>query len=768
MKNCKILLAGGVAATALFLPFAAMAQDSSEKSSAREQRAADTDIIVTATRREETVLEVPLSIAAYSQETLDLKGVRNIDDLSRITPGLTITSGFGGIKYIAVRGLSSIVGATMTGVYIDDTPVQVRSLSVSTNFYPALFDLERVEVLRGPQGTLFGSGSMGGAVRFIQSEPGLKEYSGSVRAELGFTEGGDPSYEIGAAVGGPIVEDKVGFRISGYRRRDGGYIDRVPYVPSRGTPEKNSNPAETTVANLALSFAPVEGLTITPSVFYQQIDREGIDQFWTFVEGSPRTPLRRFTSGEGVDSFNRDRALIYSLKAEYDLGPVTLINSTSILDRKTRSIEDGSAYFLDLFRLPFDFSLPAFFDERTSLTVESTQRSFTQELRLQSNPDPDSRLSYVFGLFYQNSRQTLTERDFAATPGAYLLPTEIDGVFARAFDRSRDRQYAAFGQVDYRLSDRLTATAGARVSRLEFDFFNTIGGSFFGGDSTASGRTSETPITPKFGIEYRATPDLMIYASAAKGFRPGGANPGGSPVACAADLAALGLSAVPRQYRSDSVWSYEVGAKGRMGRAVTFAASAFNIDWSNVQRPRLLSSCGVAFIENLGEARSRGFDAQITLTPAEGLSLDVGVGYMDTTQRTTVPTPSNATVQGTITRKGDRFAVPWIVTAALDYETSLGRDDLDGYAHVQYDLKSAYSRPSGNIEFNPVSSRSDDQHFVSARAGIRRGPVDVSLYVNNLLNSRDILALTNFSPSERVLVNTYRPRTFGITAGYRF
>jgi len=773
-----------ISALALACPFAASAQTAPSE----ERRASDTDIVVTATRREESVLDVPLSVAAFSQESLDQKSVRNIEDLARITPGLSISQGFSGIKYIAIRGLSSSVGATMTGVYVDDTPVQVRSLVLSTNFYPALYDLERVEVLRGPQGTLFGAGAMGGAVRFILAKPSLTEFSGNMRGELGITEGGDWSWEAGGAVGGPIVQDKVGFRASAYYRRDGGYIDRVPFVAGRGTREEDSNSGETLVGNLALTFAPTDNLTITPSAFYQKVDRHDASTYWTWRADSPRAALPVFQSGEGVPSLGTDKSALYSVKAELDLGAVSLISNSAITDRTSSSSDDSTAYLLDVFQgslgptwnflfgsLGFgqfgpDLALPNA-AEVTSINLGMTQKAFTQELRLQSN-NPDSSLKYVFGLFYQNSRQTTQEYDIAPNTGGapylFLFPTGAGGVVAESTNRIRDRQYAAFGQIDYELLEGLTLSAGARISRVEFDFYARSLGAFGGTGIPETGSSKETPVTPKFGIEYQPDPNLMFYASAAKGFRSGGANPGGDNVACQTDLEELGYSAIPRSYKSDSVWSYEVGAKGRVGRFATFQASAFNIDWNDIQRTRSLLSCTSIFTENFGKARSRGFEAQVTLTPAQGLSFDIGVGYTDATQRQTISTLAAAPVQGTILRKGDRFATPWVVNLAADYETALGSDDLLGYGHIQYDYKSGWSVKPGNVGFNPLFSRTDDQHFVSARMGVRNGPVDVSLFVTNLFNARDVIGRLNFSPAERLQIQTYRPRTWGITAGYRF
>jgi iron complex outermembrane recepter protein len=780
-------------ALALVGPVAALAQTTPSSQSA--SNGSLQEIIVTATRRAETLLDVPISMAAYTQESLDQKGVRSIEDLARITPGLSIMQGFSGIKYISIRGVESRWGATTTGVYIDETPVQVRSLSISTNFYPGLFDLERVEVLRGPQGTLFGAGAMGGAVRFILAKPGLTEYTGSARTELGFTERGELSGEAGGAIGGPLVPDKIGFRASGYYRQDGGYVDRVPFHANRGTSEEDSNSRDVQVGNLAFTFAPIDSIKITPSVFYQEVNRDDTDQFWTWKESSTREPLPNFTNGEGVASWGMDKTALYSLNAEYDPGPVTLISNTSYMDREVVSRDDGTAFILDVLgpavlrsdgmggvrSTIFSDQLPDA-GERSTINVWMTQRSFTQELRLQSNPDANSKLSYVFGLFYQNLRQSVVERDAATVPDVFSrnvvaplfglpvgtpLPLEPDGAYSVAFDGTRDEQYAAFLNMDYQLTDRLTVSAGARISRMEFDFLGTS--EFVGIPDRATGRAEETPTTPKFGIEYKPSESWLVYASAAEGFRPGGANRLVGEGTCVHELNALGMTQVPAEYQPDSVWSYELGAKGRIGRAVTISTSVFNVDWTDRQQLRTLLPCGSVFIDNLGDARSRGFDAQVTLNPIDGLSFDLGVGYQDTTFQDTIYAAVATNPKPIVSRKGDRLATPWVANFATDYETALGSGDLRGYGHVQYDFKSDWETSNpGNQSYNPATAPQDDQHFVSARAGVRKGAVDVSLFVNNLLDSQDVIGKLNFAPSERLLIQTFRPRTWGLTANYRF
>jgi outer membrane receptor protein involved in Fe transport len=789
MSLRKFLITG---ASALALcPAAAFAQADSP------QGATDTDsndIIVTATRREASVLKTPVSMEAYSQEKLDIKGVRSIEDLARMTPGVSINQGTFGIKYLVVRGLTSSVGATMNGVYIDDTPVQVRSVSLTTNFYPAMFDLERVEVLRGPQGTLFGASAMGGAVRFITAKPGLDKFSGYGRAEIGFTEGGSASYEGGAAVGGPLVQDKIGFRASIYYRHDGGYVDRVPLFTNFGFAEKNANTRDTFVGNFAMTFKPTEDITITPGVFFQQANRHGDDQVWEWRPGTVnpfRPVLPAWTNRDNIDGQGKDRATIYSLKAEFDMGPATIISNTAYNNRRARNVDDLTGFFKDLLgqrQVGGALETALGVDFRSYYDLKMTQKSFVQELRVQSNPS-DSKLSYVAGLFFQSTKQGAIEFDLSPNPGGIvglipLIPA-VNGNLGYLLDSAKDRQFAVFGQLDYKLTDTISVSAGLRYSYVTFDF-KQVGGNNLPTDVVTTGRTSENPITPKFGIEYNPSDDLMFYASAGKGFRPGGSNsvPVTSTLSpeCRAALLNIGYTETPRSYESDSTWSYEIGAKGRVGGAVTFAADVFQIDWTNVQRTRSVPNCGNPFIDNLGASRARGVEAKITLTPTRGLTLDANLSYTDATVAKTLvrgpyvdaagkPQPADE-----IVTKGDRFAPKWLVSLTGDYETEIG-NGLTGYAHLQYDYRSGYNTPTGNAGFIALYGRVFQRDFVSARLGIRTGGVDISAYVNNLLDSKQELARlvlggdpnpVGSTSSDRLLRTLYRPRTWGVTASYRF
>ena len=274
------------------------------------------EVVVTATRREERLQDVPISVSAFSQEKLDQQGLRSIDDPRRLTPGVTFQrNGTGSAANyndessdISIRGIDSEAGTSTTGIYIDDTPVQSRHISFgSVNAFPELFDVDRVEVLRGPQGTLFGAGAEGGAVRFISPQASLTQDSGYIRSELTTTRNGDPSYELGAAGGGPIIDDVLGFRVSASYRRDGGWVDRVNYSLTPNppdsllpTPEFNritqsdANWQETVTLRGALKWAVSDTLSVSPSLYYQQLHINDTASYWVGLSNpSADTLLQR-------------------------------------------------------------------------------------------------------------------------------------------------------------------------------------------------------------------------------------------------------------------------------------------------------------------------------------------------------------------------------------------------------------------------------------------------------------------------------------------
>ena len=283
---------------------------------------------MTATRHEESLSKVPISVTALTQEALDVRGVKDFQDVARFTPGVNIDNS--GTNNISIRGIASTGGAGTTGIYLDDTPIQMRALAFNPDeALPKTFDIDRVEVLRGPQGTLFGSGSEGGTVRYITTQPSLTKTSIYSRAEVSYTEGGDPSYEAGVAGGMPLIDGTLGVRASVWYRRDGGYIDRIDPT-TLATEQKNANYDQTMLVRLAAVWAATDHLTVTPSFYYQDRYRNDVENYWPLYSDPDSN---RFVSANPTQRSAPDRFYIPALKIEADFGATKLISNTSYYHR---------------------------------------------------------------------------------------------------------------------------------------------------------------------------------------------------------------------------------------------------------------------------------------------------------------------------------------------------------------------------------------------------------------------------------------------------
>jgi len=769
------------------------------------------EIVVTAQRREERLSDVPLSISAFSQERLDSQGVRSIDDIARLTPGVTFTRGDarnGQASTISIRGVASNAGASTTGIYIDDTPIQIRTLGYSSyNTFPQIFDLERVEVLRGPQGTLFGAGSEGGTVRFITPQPNLTETSGYVRSEVAGTQYGDPTYEGGAAFGTPIIENKLAFRVSGWYRRDGGWVDRTNWDrttrTSTGDVESNANWQNAYVGKLALTYAPTDALRITPSVYYQKLKANDSPNYWSVLsdEGSGR-----FDNGNSVRQTSEDRFYLPALKVEWQFGPATLVSNSGYFNRKNEALNDYSAFEAGLWAgSPY---FPAGFFAPTRQINQ--QSNFTQELRLQSAGE--GRLSWVMGAFFSNSRQTAKQfvqdtflpglynsitgcnftdpppplippRPNACPPGAFGFGQPLaDGLYTFVAEPiiSRDKQTAIYSQVDFKATEQLTLTAGVRASKTKVDAAAQYRGPVVGPPVADTGSQDEKPVTPKVGASYKISDDHMVYLTAAKGFRIGGYNPRvGLP--CGGQLASLGLfengvPAAPKLFDSDTVWSYEIGAKDAfLGGRLQLASSVYYIDWKNIQQGVALQ-CGFQFVANQGSATSKGADIDLLLDATSNLKFGLSLGYSDAKYDENVLGGPTATLP--LVSAGDHIVgSPWTGAAFAQVGFS-AFGERQGYARLDYqyrakqsDLVSASNPANGTYNPNAVFPLQQTD-ILSARIGMKWSGLDVSAFVNNLTDSHPTLSRAlsgGIGPVPTLYQQTtFRPRTYGLTLMYRF
>ncbi|HEX9787985.1 MAG TPA: TonB-dependent receptor [Candidatus Binatia bacterium] len=693
--------------------------------------AADKDeIIVTATKRAESVYDIPLSITAVDMETLERKGVRDLEELSRSVPGLVVNLvNEPSPKSIIIRGIAAADQTAATAaVYVDDTPLSVGPGSPDLKF----FDLERVEILRGPQGTLFGASSMGGAIRYVTTQPNYDEFSGRARFEGGSVAHGNGTYEGQVAFGGPIVGDNVAFRASGFYRRDAGYIDRVD-EDTLEVVDKNANTVESFGGRFALGFKPTDNIEAVASILYQESNIDDFSTSFTSLgignasdpDALPVVPLEPFqrASTNGLDQ-RRDRTFLPNLTINWDLGFAELTSSTSYMDYEIDATNDFG-YFLRNF-LNTVFAVPEPFVH--PLTATNLQQhkfdAIVQEARLTSTTD--GPFEWLVGGYYRSAtrenNQVNPELTGLLGPDGFGL-IGADGLLYSRVATTDLRELAAFGEVSYTLFERLKLLAGLRYTNNKISFAGIEDGPFgvdpiTGMAKVAASSNTEDAVTPKFSATYNFTDEMMAYATVAKGFREGGVNAFGANIACAADLAALGLSDVPVSYDSDSLWSYEVGVKGQTER-VSFEGAAYRIDWSDIQDNVALPSCGVTFIDNLGKARVQGIELSSVFQITEQLTLDANGSFTDAELRDSDLAPAGTDVPG----------VPKTTAyAALTYEFDLN-SNWNGYlrgelAHVGKSTRNAGSQPA--------TQNADAYQTLSLRAGLRTGPYEITVFADNL------------------------------------
>lgn len=763
-------------------------QTSSEAEDAATRDAGPGEIVVTAQRRSERLQDVPIAVSALGGDALQQQGARDIQDIARSVPGLVFTPGaFGKGGSPVIRGVASQVGAATVGLYIDDTPVQVRPGQFSGNPSPQLFDIDRVEVLRGPQGTLFGASSMGGTIRYIMKQPSFSEFSGNVRAEVATQSDGAPNYEVGAAFGGPLSET-IAFRASAFHRRDGGYVDRIDRTTGN-VAEPGVNSIDTTALRLAVEFRPAEGLRIQPSIFYQKSTRDDLAFFNPALEGIRQDFVTPQTG--------RDRFVMPSLMTEYEFGRVTLTSVTSYFDRRDAQRSDYSFLIPNLVFVPLSGGavgevLPGFENYIAYGDNPVSQKVFTQEVRLAS--DESGPFRWIVGGFYRHSKEATDQRivDQTFDPAAQALfgltanqvlgmigaPPLLPGdVIFQSDSTTTEKQLAVFGEASYEILPALTLTAGVRISKSELSLEQNNDGPFAGGAVTITGKQKSTPITPKLSLSYKANSDFLLYASAQRGFRVGGVNQAVPSNLCAADIDALGGNAPETTYGSDSLWNYEAGVKSQFAdRRITFNAAAYRINWKNIQQNLTLPGCGFAYTDNLGSAQINGVEIEAGARPFEGLSINASVAYTDATFDGDVfSAPNPVTGDPTVLAlDGDRLPeVPrWTYSVSAEYRAPLD-DMFDFYVRGDHQFVGDRFRtlPAGRAGYTPAVYEAADYNVTNVRAGLSSTDgMEVSLFVTNLFDKRPLIAAaTRFSPAvQTVRGTTLAPRTIGVTIGTDF
>jgi iron complex outermembrane receptor protein len=757
------------------------------------------EIVVTAQKRVSTVQDTPISITAVSGADLQDRGITDISTLAAATPSVSLKSNGPGQTEIEMRGMTSSGGNSATvGFYLDDIPMTAPAGAQNGKVVidPTLYDLNRVEVLRGPQGTLYGSGSMGGTVKLITNQPNLTETQGSVESILSGTHGGGFNHNDNFMVNIPIVNDKLALRIVGSEAYTSGWIDRIIANPfplptnggaTRGNVEavpvqaqhKGSNAEHLYGARATLLWKPTDELTITPSIFYQRITQDGPSAF----DSNPGTQAH-YQPFDVSEPYS-DKIVVYSLTANYKFQTFDLTSITAQWTRTSIQSQDGSENFNNPIS-GVEINAPGtigFYLPGGTGPVQGTEtdpsRQFSQEIRAASTGD--GPLNWVGGLFYSHFKSSFDLYTAVENPSAYVdLGTFGPATTAAIWNLTNPTtisQYAAFGEGTYAITDHLKATVGLRWYSYDYSFYDH----FAGWGSPQGGATpsvdfitqSQNGVNPKFNLAYEFNKDLMVYVTAAKGFRPGGGNqplpvggplwaPGGVPLSVSPFKYAGGLW--PKSYDPDTLWSYELGEKARFfDRRVTVNASVYYEKWSKVQVLELPNDYLLS--DNGGTAKITGGELEIRAALGAGFQLGVSGGY---TQATLTP-GIHYTIQ-------PYDKLPDVPTHTADFNLTYEHALTDKYQFTAR-VDNTYVASRLDLTFPPGFGTGEltslpSYDLTNIRAGIHSGAGwGVAVFANNVFNKQAYLenmtqlTLANASYN-RVITN--QPLTIGADLTYTF
>lgn len=724
----------------------------------------DNEIVITATRRSASIIDVPLAVSAYSGDDLVNEGISSLQDITKLDATFASQS-FGAVfSQHIIRGVSSNVGATV-GIYLNETPIIggafTQELGGDGKPGLRLHDVERVEILRGPQGTLFGSSSMSGTLRVIAATPDFDEFAGSAAGSFTAIDGGEALYMADAMLNLPI-SDRFALRAVGWMEDGGGYIDRV--TPSLS--QKNVNDQQVTGGRLSVSVRPTDQLTITGMALQQDIDVAG-SQDWhlgagDYINASP-------TAEYYADTFN-----LYSLDLTYDLGIGSILFTASRTEHSLVRLSDTTPT-ANMFGVP---GVAAWIMQQD---LEAT----TGEVRFSSSFEGPFQL--VAGVYYEES--------LTAGEGSVILGNPSTGithcvgysqchanpalvpnvVYSRTgnFDVS---QYAIYAQADYKFTETLTGTFGVRHYEAELDEYGLIQQDVFAQDPVCAtfytyrgfgppnlcgfafgdvtvpynrGETSASESHTSYNVSllWEPTSDLSFFARAASGFRIGGIN---NTVLLAS---AAGVT-VPDAFSPDSLWSYEAGVKNYFwGRRGYIDFSVYRIEWTDQQVESSDPSGAFEFRVNAGETVIHGVELQGSVMPINGLTIGGGIVYTDAQLSEDLPATTLA-----IGFDGDTLpgVAEWAASLRIGYEWPLSAN-INGYANF-----SASYRDSTSTAFNatdPNYFKLDAYSLVDVSVGVRAQAWDFRVFVQNLTDETAFLAM-NPGP-DGLRVYSARPISIG-------
>ena len=729
------------------------------------------EIVVTASKRSETLQEAGLSITALTTSDIEDIGIESYLDFAVRIPNLGTAYQADGrfdANSPAIRGIfgsGDAATSATTGFYIDDVPV-------SAALHPRVIDLERIEVLRGPQGSLYGARSMGGTIRLITQQPSLTETYGSVHSSVSNVTDGETNFLLNGALNVPVVEDVFGLRVAAYTGSNSGIYDRVfdPNFVNLQTGAVSPNPAPAFSESedtddedfyggqIFAKWQVSDSFSISPKYMYQKIEADGLP--FADIDEEETTTVRFFDSDEPGE----DEWWIASVVLNWTLDAGQFTSTTAYYERDTEEEEEEHTFLNFIYGAAVGIPITPL---ESVLTTTSEYENFSHETRFVSTLD--GPVNFTVGVFYADNEfvrgyppalQIGADAALAAAGGP-PVPGIVPGDLIFITNQPEEvEEIAVFGEVTWDINEVWSLVAGGRWYKSEVDFSAVSDGFANGGPSSFSGSQDESGFNPRVVISADVTDQVNLYASAAQGFRIGGVNGQISPTLCGDEIAALNLNPDSlRSFDSDDLWSYEAGVKTTLAdNRVAINAAVFYIDWQDtLQNVRL--ACGFQFSTNIGNAVSRGYELEITAAPVTGLNLSLGVGYTDTEVEDSAGFPG-----------------------FLDGDELSGVPDLTANASAQY-VFPLVANWSGRVRVdanhygestsqnNNVIRERDSWNAVNLRAGITNENWDVTLFANNVTDERANLGDNRSIAAEtpgRPRIVTNRPRTVGLEARYHF
>ena len=750
------------------------------------------EITVTSQLRKAKVQDVPFSVVAQTEENLRSRGAETIEDISANVAGFTVQNLGPGQSQVAMRGISSgqIVRdqpgvKEQVGIYLDDS---VISLSLFTPDLD-LFDMNRVEVLRGPQGTLFGSGSLSGTVRYITNQPRLGVSDSVGEFSLSTITDGGVGGSVKVASNVPLG-DTSALRVTAYYTSYGGFMDALQ--PDFSIDE-DVNTGDRTGIRLAIRSQPNESLTITPRIIYQELDMDGWNRIDVFnILANPFTTSRppvNLGERQLFTQFEEDTTddfLLADLKIEYAFGDKTFTSITSVTDRDVTVLRDAGALTASITGGTIPFG-PEVYTLDAPLDDSSTISTLTQEFRLAGGND---RLDWLVGVFYsdidRDYRQNLLVSGFEDLTGigtAGMFIANKDELFKSDL-RYKFEQTALFGEFTYQVNERFDITGGLRFYDFEEERTQVFDG-IFADPGPSAGSTTADGIAPRLIASFKVNENTTINAQAAKGFRLGGINdPLNVPLCTPQDLAIFDGFGT---WKDEEVWNYEVGAKSTvMGGRGTFNIAAFMMDISDLQATITAGSCSSRLVFNVPEAESTGFEFEFAAAPSSNFDFAISASYTDSE----LQSEAAGNISGI--SPGNRLpTVPeFQAAAAATWQWQMANERLGYFTGVFQHVGSRYTQVGdfadgfGTVDmltfpgviggpltqqfftFNPELPSYD---ILNLRFGISSAKWDVAIFANNITDEIALLALDQERGTRaRVGFLTNQPRTFGVSARVNF